>query len=169
MADPSIAKRENWYTTAEKVLNGRGYHGVRSAQAEQCETCGNARTVSAADLVDQLAGFGACDSSPWECAGGSRRRRLACSVSNTPGHNGLRWDRVCARALEASLVASTLTLPCRGKKSRRPVGNHSLFPAGLGAWPSEVDDAAASSLGRWWSLELPGMPVPTARAVAEDG
>ena len=57
------AKRENWYTTAEKVPNGRGHNGDRSAQAEQRETYVIARTVSAAFMDDQPAGLRVCVSS----------------------------------------------------------------------------------------------------------
>ena len=84
------AKRENWYTTAEKVPNGRGHNGDRSAQAEQFETYEKARTVSAAFMGGQPAGLRVCVSSRWEDAGSSRRRLLGRSVSNTPGHNTLR-------------------------------------------------------------------------------
>ena len=76
--------------TAEKVASGRGHIGGRSAQAEQFYTYASARTESAAAMLDPAAGCTGCESSPWECAAASRRRRLGWSVSKTPGHNGLR-------------------------------------------------------------------------------
>ena len=118
--------------------------------------------------MGQPVGCRAVVPSPWEESCSNRRRRVGCSVSNTPGHSGLRCDRVCTRAIEGSLDASSLTFPRRGKKRRRPRGNHNLFPAGLGAWLTLVDDAVSPSIVRWWSVELPGVPWPTAGVVAED-
>ena len=84
------AKRENWYTTAEKVPNGRGHNGDRSAQAEQFQTYEKSRTVLAAVMRDQPAVLRSSVWARWKEAGSSRRRLLGRFVSNTPGHNSLR-------------------------------------------------------------------------------